>query len=247
MGEYSSVSHRRAWEVRVRKEERLTNPSDFDEISNRLWDAELCNLQDLWDTYNYLYVEDPERAQNLCKAGWGGFFWDLVRGWMGSEIILSISRLTDSPEMGKHRNLTLAALLDDPRLSGQLRCELRCELKHIQKLKLVKEVRERRNRVVAHSDERIALGEDALPILQLAKIEKIISRLQDVHRRHRGASMGSDVSHYGTHTLRGVKNLVKRLEQSERASLIFAQVNRSDEEKLRDWDEARRVFFPMGT
>ena len=59
--------------------------------------------------------------------------------------------------------------------------------------------------------------------------------------------MGSDVSHYGTHTLRGVKNLVKRLEQSERASLIFAQVNRSDEEKLRDWDEARRVFFPMGT
>ena len=214
MGEYSSVSHRRAWEVRVRKEERLTNPSDFDEISNRLWDAELCNLQDLWDTYNYLYVEDPERAQNL--AGWGGFFWDLVRGWMGSEIILSISRLTDSPEMGKHRNLTLAALLDDPRLSGQLRCELRCELKHIQKLKLVKEVRERRNRVVAHSDERIALGEDALPILQVAKIEKIISRLQDVHRRHRGASMGSDVSHYGTHTLRGVKNLVKRLEQSER-------------------------------
>ena len=104
----------------------MTNPSDFDEISNRLWDAELCNLQDLWDTYNYLYVEDPERAQNL--AGWGGFFWDLVRGWMGSEIILSISRLTDSPEMGKHRNLTLAALLDDPRLSGQLRCELRCEL-----------------------------------------------------------------------------------------------------------------------
>ena len=95
---------------------------------------------------------------------------------MGSEIILSISRLTDSPEMGKHRNLTLVALLDDPRLSGQLRCELRCELKHIQKLKLV-----------------------------------------------------------------------KRLEQSERASLIFAQVNRSDEEKLRDWDEARRVFFPMGT
>ena len=98
----------------------------------------------------------------------GGFFWDLVRGWMGSEIILSISRLTDSPEMGKHRNLTLAALLDDPRLSGQLRCELRCELQHIQKLKLVKEVRERRNRVVAHSDERIALGEDALPILQPA-------------------------------------------------------------------------------
>ena len=120
------------------------------------------------------------------------------------------------PRWEKHRNLTLAALLDDPRLSGQLRCELRCELKHIQKLKLVKEVRERRNRVVAHSDERIALGEDALPILQVAKIEKIISRLQDVHRRHRGASMGSDVSHYGTYTLRGVKNLVKRLEQSER-------------------------------
>ena len=27
--------------------------------------------------------------------------------------------------------------------------------------------------------------------------------------------MGSDVSHYGTHTLRGVKNLVKRLEQED--------------------------------
>ena len=56
--------------------------------------------------------------------------------------------------------------------------------------------------------------------------------------------MGSHVSHYGTHTHRGVENLVTRLEQSERAGLIFAQANRSDEGKLRDWDEARRLFFP---
>ena len=57
--------------------------------------------------------------------------------------------------------------------------------------------------------------------------------------------MDISVSEYGTHTHRGVENLVKRLEQSERASLIFAHTNRSDEGKLRDWDRARRVFFPM--
>ena len=146
--------------------------------------------------------------------------------------------------MGKHQNLTLAALLDDARLSGRLRCELRCELKRIQRLKQVKKLREYRNRAVAHSDKRTALDKDALPILQPAKIEEIISRLQAVHRRHRGASMGSHVSHYGTHTLRNVENLVKRLEESEQASRIFVEGDRGDEDKLRDWDEARRLFFP---
>ena len=222
----------------------ITNPSDFDEISNRLWDDELSELQDLWDTYNYLYVQNQERSQNLLKGRWGGFFWNRVQHWMKSEIILSISRLTDPPEMGKHQNLTLAALLDDARLSGRLRCELRCELKRIQRLKQVKKLREYRNRAVAHSDKRTALDKDALPILQPAKIEEIISRLQAVHRRHRGASMGSHVSHYGTHTLRNVENLVKRLEESEQASRIFVEGDRGDEDKLRGWDEARRLFFP---
>ena len=98
----------------------MTKPSDFDEISNQLWDAELKELQDLWATYNYLYVEDPERAEKLRKPRWGGLFWDLAQGWMVSGIILSVSRLTDPPKMGKHWTLTLSALLDDPRLPGQL-------------------------------------------------------------------------------------------------------------------------------
>ena len=56
--------------------------------------------------------------------------------------------------------------------------------------------------------------------------------------------MGSHVSHYGTHTLRNVENLVKRLEESEQASRIFVEGDRGDEDKLWDWDEARRLFFP---
>ncbi len=115
--------------------------------------------------------------------------------------------------MGKHRNLTLRALLDDPRLSDQLRRELGCELERIREL--AKEIRKYRNRVVAHRDGNTALGEDALPILQLEQIRDIILGLQDVHRKHRCAAMGISVSEYGTHTLRGVENLVKRLEESE--------------------------------
>ena len=226
----------------------MTNRSDFDEISHRLWDNGLCELQDLWDMYNYLYVKDSKRAQNLLsEARWGGFFWFRIRDWMGSGIILSISRLTDPPEKGEHRNLTLAALLDDTRLSGQLRCELRCELKRIRRLKQVDKIRKHRNRVVAHSDKRTALGKDALPILQSAKIQDIISRLRDVHRKHRIESMGIDVpGGYGTHTVRGVENVVKRLEESEKASLIFQKREKSDEDKLRDWDKARDVFYPLG-
>ena len=222
----------------------MTKPADFDEISNQLWDAELNELQDLWATYNYLYVEDLERAAKLRKPRWGGFFWDLAHGWMVSEIILSVSRLTDPPKMGKRRILTLKALLNDPRLSGQLKRKLGCELKSIRKA--VKKIRKHRNRVVAHRDERTALGKDALPILQVRQIADIISRVQDVHRKHRGACMGISVSDYGTHTHRGVENLVRRLDQSDRASLIFAQTKRGAEEKLRDWDRARRVFFPTG-
>ena len=188
--------------------------------------------------YNYLYVNGPEQAQNLRKAHWGGFFWVRVRDCMISEIILSISRLTDPREMGKRRNLTLAALLDDLRLSGQLRSEL----KRIRKL--AKNVRKHRNRVVAHSDEGTAFREDALPTLQLAEIEEIISKLQDVHRKHRGASMGSSVSDYGANTTRGVENLVKRLEECDQVCSLFAHAKRSPEEKQLDWNKAREVFFP---
>lgn len=83
----------------------MTKQQEFDEISNQLWDGELRQLQDVWANYNYLYVEDPERAAKLRKPGKGGFFWNLVQGWMASLIILSISRLTDPPEMRKRRNL----------------------------------------------------------------------------------------------------------------------------------------------
>ncbi len=199
----------------------MTEPSDFDEISDQLWDAELRELQDLWTTYNYLYVVDPERTGKLRRPRWGGFFWNLVQRWMVSEIILSISRLTDPPS----RNLTLTALLDDPRLPGQLKCELEHELQSIPGLA---EIRKHRNKVVAHRDGRTALGQGALPVLQLDQIENVIVRLQDVHRKHRGACMGRHVSEYGTHTHRGVEHLVKRLEQSENASLIFARTHRSD-------------------
>ena len=222
----------------------MTKPSELDEVSNQLWDTELRELQDLWTTYNYLYVEDSERAEKLQKPGWGGFFWILLRGWVVSETILSISRLTDPPKMGKHRTLTPAALLDDPRLPDQLRCELGSELKSLRKA--VKKIRRHRNTVVAHRDRRTALGEDTLPTLQMRQIADIISRLQDVHRKHRVACMGISVSEYGTHTLRGVERLVARLERSDRVRLIFAKAERSDEDKLRDWDAARRVFFPMG-
>ena len=79
----------------------MTKPSDLDEMSDRLWDTELREMQDLWANYNYLYVEDPERADKLRRPRWGGFFWEPRPALMVSEIILSISRLTDPPEMGK--------------------------------------------------------------------------------------------------------------------------------------------------
>ena len=217
--------------------------ANFDEISDQLWDNELRELQDLWDNYNFLYVGDPERTAKLPRPCWGGYFWYLVQGWMVWEIILSISRLTDQPRMGKHRNQTLKALLDDPRLPEPLRCELECELEGIRGL--AEEIRQHRNKVVAHRDARTAVGEEALPALRLDQVRDIIVRLQDVHRKHRATCMGRSVSEYGTHTHRGVEHLVKCLEQSEEAKLLFARMNRSDEDKLRDWDAIERVFFPM--
>ena len=75
---------------------------------------------------------------------------------MASLVILSISRLTDPPEMRKRRNLTLEKLLGDPRLSGQLRYELERNLKGIRKT--VAKIRKHRHRVLAHKDQRTALG-----------------------------------------------------------------------------------------
>jgi len=219
----------------------MTKPQEFDEISNQLWDAELRELQDLWANYHYLYVEDPERTRRLRGPRWGGFFWNFVQRCIVSETILLISRVTDPPEMGTRRNLTLRVLLDDPRLSRQLRCELGRELTSIGKA--AKKIRKHRHRVVAHKDRRTALGQDALPNLQVREIEDIIAGLQDVHRKHRAACMGSDVWDYGTQTLTGVEKLVTLLEQSERVRQIFAQANRSDEDKEWDWDRARREFF----
>ena len=86
---------------------------DFLEIRNRLF-TELVLLTDLWEQYRVLFMSSARQVKRLNEhARW--FFATVQRVFL-HQIIIGISRITDPAASGRQRNVTLAALLQDPRL-----------------------------------------------------------------------------------------------------------------------------------
>src|SRR6266566_7380600 len=108
----------------------MNDAESFDARRKRLWD-ELVILHDAWAQYSFLFNESQERIEllNAC-ARW---YFGTTQRLLMREVILGVSRLTDPPKTGKHANLVLASLLDDPSIDKHrgLRGELDKAIKKV--------------------------------------------------------------------------------------------------------------------
>jgi len=129
---------------------------------------ELGELHLKWLLFSQLY-EDEEIVELLNESA--PTFFGVCQSVFLNDIILSISRLTDSSKTGDKENLTLARIVDiiDPS-SVQLKTEL------VETLEIVKNscdfARNHRNRRVAHTDLKTYFQDHPEPLLSITR-EKI--------------------------------------------------------------------------
>jgi hypothetical protein len=128
-------------------------PSEIDDIYYPLFN-QVSHLHVQWNIFRQLYVADPETFA-LLRWSANGFF-GVVQQTLASEILLTISRLTDTKQTGsgKHArdNLSLDRLID--RIDEQQFPDLKDEMS--KRLVAARQAcafaRDVRNKLLAHSD-----------------------------------------------------------------------------------------------
>ena len=153
---------------------------------------------------------------NAC-ARW---FFGSTQRLMMRDVILGISRLTDPPKTGKHSNLVLASLLEDPRIAKHrgLRSELE---KSIEKVKVdAAPIRHHRDKYIAHLDELTAVEatKNPLPGIKKGLIGQIINEMGKAYNVH-GSRTRDSHAFFELTALGSARSLVEILETSERWAL----------------------------
>lgn len=164
---------------------------EYSQIRSVLF-SEIVMVGDTWSQYQELFLSSKETLGLLnAHAPW--FFATVQQAYM-SQIVLMISRITDGAGTGSRLNVSLEALLDDPRVDERpgLREQLQ---KRIEAVRVEADpIRSRRNKAIAHHDRAVALGEAELPSLVYATIRRVIAELGEIHNLY-GAQVldvGSD-------------------------------------------------------
>lgn len=142
-------------------------PSEIDELYTPLF-SQVSHLHAQWAIYRQLYVAGPETFR-LLKWAADGFF-RVVQDTLASEILLTISRLTDAKQTGfgnrARDNLSLAQLAHcvDETKFPVLRTQIdKCLAQSRQACAFARDVR---NKLLAHSDLSTSLRDRAAVISQ---------------------------------------------------------------------------------
>jgi hypothetical protein len=176
---------------------------------------EIVSLRDIWTQYKKLFMSSEERVTLLNHSG--RWFFYLVQRLMVERMMLSLSRLSDPPEMGKNRNLTVAILLDDQRLDKypEVRAEI---IRAVDKLQsATAAMRVHRNMLIAHLDRHAAVtpAEAGLPAVTTQDIEDALRCMEGAYRRYRLELDQSDQV-FELFALGGADRLIERLEDAEK-------------------------------
>jgi hypothetical protein len=153
---------------------------------------------------------------NAC-ARW---FFGSTQRLMMRDVILGISRLTDPPKTGKHANLVLASLLEDPDIGKYRGLRIQLE-KAIQKVKAdAAPIRYHRDKYIAHLDEPTAVEatKNPLPGIKKGLIGQILDEMGKAYNVH-GSRTRDSHAFFHLAALGSAKSLVEILESSERWAL----------------------------
>ena len=107
---------------------------------------ELVWLNSKWQEYLDLFAHSQSRVDQLTDAA--PFFFGMIQQVLFNDVLLHLARLTDPPSTGGRQNLTLQRL--PPLVKASLRRRAERRLRAV--IKNTEFARDRRNRVIAHSD-----------------------------------------------------------------------------------------------
>jgi hypothetical protein len=165
----------------------------------QLW-QEIAYLHQKWMQYLILFGTDPERVELLNDTA--PAFFRLVQDLLWNETILHIARITDPCETVKGKsNLTiqiLPKLLTDDSLRNGVQALVNKALTQSEFC------RDWRNKHIAHSDLRLALGQPAAPLKNGSRkqVNDILQTLAETMNLMQGHYLDSE-THYKFDCYRG--------------------------------------------
>lgn len=178
----------------IRSQWERDMPGQVGTVFHRLW-QDTAWMFATWEVFKELFAQGQERAALLTWAG--ARLFRLIGRLLTQEIFLALSRLTDPPYGAGRPNASLKRLAEAISEAGDedLAAEIKAEVAKIQGSCTA--IRERRNRVVAHSDLATALNPDKelMAGATVAKVEKVMREVREVLNRVEGRYRQSETAY----------------------------------------------------
>lgn len=138
---------------------------------------ELVELHVLWQQYRELFGDTTDTVQMLNRTA--GLFFKIVQDELWDSVLLGVSRMTDPPGTGKHKNLTVQSL--SPLITDSA---LRVETQDFctKAVAAAEFAREHRNKRIAHQDHNYLSNRNSNPLsgISRAAVESMLAALRDV-------------------------------------------------------------------
>lgn len=191
-------------------------PGEVGTVFHVLW-QEVSWMIATWEVFKELYTKGEERADTLTWAA--PTFFNLTNRLLTQEIFLALSRLTDPPKGAGRINSSLQKLADALRDAG---CEQMAEevRERVSKISSdCKPIRQRRNRVIAHSDLNTALEpeKELVPGMTIDEIDQAMSAIVEL-MNYTQAGIQDSTTHFNTNMISvEAENLILYLEKAREA------------------------------
>ncbi|WP_033472342.1 hypothetical protein [Bordetella bronchiseptica] len=184
--------------------------ANFHELSRKL-----IELHIVWQQYRQLFGDGPETVHLLNRTS--GLFFKIVQDELWDSVLLGVSRMTDQPQIGKRRNLTVQSL---PALVGD--STLRSEIQALcdKALTSAAFAREHRNKRIAHQDHDYLSKRSSNPLsgVSRASVEEMLAALRAVLNRLNNHFRDSTVMYEDFVDESGARLLIHKLKKLERLS-----------------------------
>lgn len=138
---------------------------------------EFLYLVNLWKEYKILFSNQDNL--NVLNKNHGDLF-QTIQHSMNNDMILSLNRLLDPYRQGSNKNLVLEALLDEIN-NTSTKSKLEVILQDMRKLQVTYNLKEIRNKRLAHSDETTRNGDDSFSVILIPydAVEEIVKLISE--------------------------------------------------------------------
>lgn len=173
----------------------------------------LVELHVIWQQYRQLFGDTPDTVHLLNRTA--GLFFRIVQDELWDSVLLGISRMTDPPNMGKKRNLTILSL--PPLITDR---KLKTEIDDLCATVMTKEksARDHRDKRIAHQDHDYLSNPKIHSLSDISRetIECVLASLRDVLNHLENHFMGSRTMYENFIDESGARLLVHKLEELEK-------------------------------